>query len=153
VSCSSQGQTQPGVQYSSSRCSVVVCPAANSDTGTGSKLLTAVHTAYTGYNALTNICNISTSRVQGGYRDTFKHHAGHIGDVNQASGWRDGRGKANSGSETADITEVVLIVDLHTARSPCNLDFDRDHGAGMRASRARMGDGYHDGRGTRLRHS
>ena len=115
MSCSSQGQTQPGAQHSSSRCAIVVCPIADSDTGTGSKLLTAVHIAYAGYNAPAVVCDIGTSRIQGSYRDALKHHEGHIGDVDQTSSWRDGRGKTNSGSETADIVEVVLIVDLYTA--------------------------------------
>ena len=113
MSHSSQCQTQPGAQHSYSRCTVVVCPIADSDTGTGSKLLTAVHTAYARYNAPAVVCDISPSRVQGGYWDALEHHEGHIGDVDQTSGWRDGRGKTNSGNETADIAEVVLIVDLH----------------------------------------
>jgi len=97
------------------RCTIVVCPIADSDTGTGSKLLAAIHTAYAGYNTPAVVCNISTSRVQGGYCDVLKHHEGRIGDVDQTSSWRDGRDKANSGIETANIVEVVLIVDLHTA--------------------------------------
>ena len=115
MSCLNQGLTEPGVHYSSSRCTIVVCPIADSDTGTGSKLFAAVHTAYAGYNTPSVVCDISTSRVQGGHWDALKHHQGRIGDVDQTSSWRDGRGKAYSGSEAADFVEVVLIVDLDTA--------------------------------------
>lgn len=115
VSYSGRGRIQPVVQYSSFRCSVVVCPVADSDTGTGSKLLTAVHTAYPGYNTPAVVRNIRAGRVQGSYRDTLKHNEGHVGNVDQTSNWRDGRGKTNSGGETADIAEVVLIVGLRTS--------------------------------------
>ena len=85
--------------------------APNSDTGAGSELLAAVHATHTGYNAPAVVCDIGTSRLQRSYWDTPKHHEGYLGDVDKASGWRNGRGKANAGGETADISEVVLIVD------------------------------------------
>ena len=89
--------------------------ATNSNAGTGSELFPAVHTAHTRYNPPTVICDISTGRVQGSYRNAPKSYEGHIRDVDQTSSWRDGRGKAYSGSEAADFVEVVLIVDLDTA--------------------------------------
>ena len=103
----------PNIQYSASRCPAVVCTATHSDTRLGSELFSAVYTAHARYNAPAVICDISTSRLQGSYRDTPKHDEGYIGDVDKASSWRDGRGKANPGSETTDISEVVLIVDLY----------------------------------------
>jgi len=89
-----------------------VCAAANSDTGPGSELLSAIHTTHTRNNAPAVVCDISTSRFQGSYQFTPKYDEGYIGDVDKASSWRDEWDKANSGSEAADISEVVLIVDL-----------------------------------------
>lgn len=89
-----------------------MCTAANSDACTRPKLLSAIHTPHSRYNAPAVVCDISTSSLQGSYRDTPECHEGYIGDVDKASSWRDGRGKANSGNKTADISEVVLIVDF-----------------------------------------
>jgi len=104
----------PSVEYVVSRSPVAVCAAANSNTSAGSESLAAVHTTHTGYNTPAVLCDVSTSRLQGSHWDTRKHHEGYIGDVDKASSWRDGRGKANPGDETTDISEIVLIVDLNT---------------------------------------
>lgn len=89
-----------------------MCAAANSDAGPGSELLSAIHTTHTRHNAPAVVCDISASRLQGSYRDTPEYDKGYIGDVDKASGWRDEWDKASSGSEAADISEVILIVDL-----------------------------------------
>jgi hypothetical protein len=130
----------PSIQYSASRCPVTVCTAANSDTGPGSELLSTIYSAHARYNAPAVVCDVSTSRIQGGYWDTPKHNEGHIGDVDKASSWGDGWGKANPGNETADISEVVLIVDLATV---CT-NIDGDTGRGTCMARALTRSGYHD---------
>ena len=90
-----------------------MCVTADSDTSTGPELLAGVQVTHTGYNASAVVCDIGTSRVQGSHRNAPNHYEGQIGDVDKTSGWGDGRGKANTSSETSDITEVVLIVNLH----------------------------------------
>jgi len=113
------------IQYSASRCPVAVCTAANSDTGPGSELLPAIYTAHTRYNTPAVVCDVSTSRLQGSYRDTPKRDERYIGDVDKASSWRNGWGKANPGNETTDISEVVLIIDLNTVCTCIDGDTDR----------------------------
>jgi len=103
----------PSVQYVVSRSPIAVCAAANSNPSARSEPFAAVHIARTGYNTPAVLCDVSTSRLQGSHRDTPKYHEGYIGDVDKASSWRDGWGKANPGDEAADISEIVLIVDLN----------------------------------------
>lgn len=109
-----RGRADRVYSTSASRCPVVVCTAANSDTGPRPELLSAIHTSHARHNTPVVVCDISTSRLQGSHRDTPEHDEGYIGDVDKASSWRNGRSEANPGNETSDISEVVLIVDLNT---------------------------------------
>ena len=93
-----------------SRCPVVVCVAADSSTDTGSELLVAFLTTHTRDNTPAVVRNVSTCRLQGSDGDTSKCDEGHIGDVNPTGGWRDRRGKADTGDKAADIAEVILTV-------------------------------------------
>ena len=74
------------IHDATSRCPIAVCVAANGDAGPRSELCAAVHATHARHNAPTIICDISTNRLQGSYRDTTEHDEGYIGAIDKTSG-------------------------------------------------------------------
>lgn len=120
-----------------------MCAVADGDTGPGSELLPAVYTTHARYNTPAVVCNISTSCLQGSHWDTPKYDEGYIGDVDKASSRGDEWDKASSGSEAADISEVVLTVDLKIHMYLCG-QAGISTGERSCASRAPIRSGCHD---------
>ena len=87
-----------------------MCVAANSDTGAGSDLLTTIPTTRARDNAPVVVRDLSASCIQGSHRDTPQCYEGCIGSIDKTGSGRNERSEANTGIETSDITEVVLIV-------------------------------------------